>query len=90
METVTAAGITTDITGRTVIEAIEMKKGDEVIEREETMIEGIEKMTAAAAVEEDEGEVAEAEEVTDISLNVGIEKREMAVAMIEEICPQVK
>ena len=67
-----------------------MMKGDEVIEREEIMIEGTEKTTAAEAEVEDEGEVAEAEVVTDITLKEGIEKREIAVTMIEEISPQVK
>ena len=67
-----------------------MMKVDEVIEREEIMIEGTEKTTEAAAVVEDEGEVAEAEVVTDITLKEGIEKREIAVTMIEGISPQVK
>ena len=68
-----------------------MKKEDEVIERDEIMIEGTEMMTAEEAVEEDEGEdmVAEAEEV-DIRPTEGIEKREMAIEMIEEISPQAK
>ena len=50
-----------------------MMKGDEVIEREEIMIEGTEKTTAAEAEGEDEGEVDEAEEVTDITLKEGID-----------------
>ena len=66
-----------------------MMKGDEVIEREEIMIEGTEKTTAAAAVVEDEGEAAEAEEVTDISLKEGIEKREMETEITVEISLQV-